>query len=103
MGECPDGMSLDRINVNGNYEPSNCRWATSSMQAFNKRTLRANTSGKTGVRLHKKSGLWHARITVNYKEISLGYYKDFNLAVQAREEGERKYFGEVKIEESGLQ
>ena len=37
MGKCPDGMSIDRINVNGNYEPSNCKWATSIEQARNKR------------------------------------------------------------------
>lgn len=29
--------TLDRINVNGNYEPSNCRWATAKEQGKNKR------------------------------------------------------------------
>lgn len=37
MGERPEGKTLDRINPRGNYEPSNCRWATSKEQSLNKR------------------------------------------------------------------
>lgn len=37
MGSKPNDMTLDRINVNGDYEPSNCKWSTRSEQNKNRR------------------------------------------------------------------
>lgn len=37
MGEAPEGMSIDRINNNGDYEPGNCKWSTATEQNQNRR------------------------------------------------------------------
>ena len=40
MGKCPKNYSIERIDVNKNYTPENCKWASNKEQATNKRNVK---------------------------------------------------------------
>lgn len=61
MGERPPGLSIERENVNGDYGPSNCSWATRAVQANNTRAnVRITIEGVT-----KTLSQWCAETGVN--------------------------------------
>ena len=87
MGDRPtDKHTLDRIDNNGNYEKSNCEWATQSVQNYNKGVGVRNTSGYVGVYYQKNRGTWMALIKVNKKIIYIGSYKTALEANISRDE-----------------
>jgi hypothetical protein len=73
MGAPPARMSLDRIDGSGNYEPSNCRWATSREQNLNRsNTVRVVYAGKIRdvARLCEELGI--SRVAVRSRAIRRG-------------------------------
>jgi hypothetical protein len=67
--------TLDRINVDGNYEPSNVRWATDEMQRTNKSRLNAS-SIYHGVSWHSLTKKFRARTFLNGETHYLGLFSD---------------------------
>lgn len=84
MGDCPAGMSLDRIDPNGNYEPGNCRWESSEVQHNNtRRNVYATIGGETKSVVQWCRLLGISQFTV-YSRITKGWTAERSLATPIR-------------------
>lgn len=93
-GKWPEDQ-IDHINGNGlDNRICNLREATNSQNGKNTGKPKSNTSGVVGVCFEKFTNKWKAFIKVDYKQINLGRYVNFEDAVSARKDAEKLYFGE---------
>ena len=86
---------IDHIDGNpSNNKPENLRECTRSQNNINRSVQVNNTSGRRGVYLSKRLNLWHARIKINGRYISLKYHKTIEAAHDAYEAAAKIYHGE---------
>ena len=86
MGECPEGMTLDRIDNTKGYSKENCRWANWHVQNVN----RSNTVEHPGV-YQCKDGNWKATLKVKGKWVLMTRRATKESAIQARKDAEKLY------------
>lgn len=93
MGEIPpDKPTIERIDNDGGYSPSNCEWATWTDQARNRRVRKKTKSGHIGISKISDTR-WRAYIGLYYKTINIGSYRTCEDATEARRLAEIKYWG----------
>ncbi|ABY62868.1 HNH endonuclease [Pseudomonas phage 201phi2-1] len=90
VGDRPKGMTIDRIDVDGDYEPSNVRWATVSTQNINQRTRKDNSTGVKGVS-KRSNGKYQAKLNINGKTILQKEFDTIDEAIKARQCAEEVY------------
>ena len=62
MRERPEGLTIERINNEGNYEPNNCKWATQTEQIRNSRTAKLTVEKVRKIRRLYRAGLTQDKI-----------------------------------------
>lgn len=90
-GEMPEG-EVDHIDQNPmNNRIENLRDVSTAENQHNSKKRKDNSSGFTGVHWYARCQKWRAEIRVNSRLIFLGYFENFEDAVEARKEAKIRY------------
>ena len=98
MGYPPEGMTIEREDVNGDYCPENCIWDSRSHQGFNRRPTKRLGIAGVGYVKQNTYNPWVARIKIMRKLVYLGAFNNLFDAVCARKSAELLYYPAKRLE-----
>lgn len=89
-----DNLTLDRIDVDGDYRKENCRWVIAAIQSHNQRKSKNSKNIYIGVSVDEKNGYIGARIKKQGRNLHLGQFDNQQDAAKAYDDASELIYGD---------